>query len=53
MYAFVYLGTETIPVEDYFPATKTFVENYKKISTPGPVPKYWIGSTYICSEDYE
>ena len=27
MYYFMYVDTETISQEDYFPATKTFVEN--------------------------
>ena len=31
---------EKIPEEEYFPSTKTFVEKYKKRSTPGPGPKY-------------
>ena len=26
---------------------------YKKISTPGPIPKYWLGFSYIRSEYYE
>ena len=53
MYAFVYVDPKTMPVEENFNATKTFVGNYRKISTPGPVPKYWIGFSYICLEDYE
>ena len=47
----MYVDTEIIPVEDHFPAT--FVLNYKKISTPGTVPKYRLGFSYISSEDYE
>ena len=39
MYAFMYVDPETIPAEDNFPATKNFVDKYKKISTPGLVPK--------------
>ena len=31
MYAFMYVDTEKIPVEDHFITTKTFVENYRKI----------------------
>ena len=27
--------------------------DYNKISTPGPVPKYWLGFSYICSENNE
>ena len=53
MYAFMYVDTETIPVEDYFTATKEIVENYKKISTPGPVPKHWLVFSYISSEGYD
>ena len=40
MYAFMYVDPDTIPVEEYFPYTKTFVKYYKKISNPGPVPKH-------------
>ena len=47
MYAFVYVDIDTITVEDHFPSTKTFLENYKKMSTPGPVPKCWLGFSYI------
>ena len=43
MYTFMYVDPETIPLEDHFPATKTFVENYKKILTPGLVPKHCLG----------
>ena len=53
MNTFMYVDLETILVEEYFPDTKTFVKNYKKISTPGPVPKYWLGFSHIRSEDYE
>ena len=42
-----------MPAEEYFTATKIFVDNYKKMSTPVPVPKYWLGFSYIRSEDYE
>ena len=31
---FMYLDPDTIPLEEYFPATKTFVENYRKFSNP-------------------
>ena len=41
-YAFVHVNTETNPVEDYFPYTKTLAENYKKMPTPGAAPKYWL-----------
>ena len=40
-------------MEDHFPATKTIVVNYKKMSTPGTVPKHRLGFSYILSEDYE
>ena len=53
MYAFMYANPEIIPVEEYFAATWTFFANYKKMSTPGPVPKNWLGFSYINSEDYE
>ena len=53
MYAFMYVDPKTIPVEENFPATETFVVNQKEISTPGPVPKHWLGFSYICSEDHD
>ena len=53
MYDFMYVNPDSIPVEDYFPETKTFFDKYKKMSTPGPVLKYWLVFDYICSEDYE
>ena len=53
MYDFMYIDPEIIPVEDHFPATKIFVVNYNKISTPQPVPKHRIGFSYISSEYYE
>ena len=53
MYAFMYVDTQTVPVEDHFPAAKIFVENYKKIKKLGTVSKHWIGFTYIFLEDYE
>ena len=49
---FMYVYPDTMPVEDHFTATKTFVVNYKKMSTQGPVPKHWLGQSYIRSEDY-
>ena len=30
MYAFMYVDPEKIPEEEYLPAIKTYVENYKK-----------------------
>ena len=36
-----------------FQATRTIVENYKKMSTLVPVPQHCIGFSYIHSEDYE
>ena len=53
MYDFMYPDPETMPVEDHFPATKTFVVNYKKTSNPGTAPKHWLVFSYIRSEDYE
>ena len=43
----MYVGPQTMPVEEHFPTTKTCDVNYKKMSTPGPVPKYWLGFSYI------
>ena len=53
MYAFMYVDPQTIPAGDHFPSTKLFFVNYKKISTPGPVPKHRLGFSYIRSKDYE
>ena len=53
MYDFMCVYLEKIPEEDSFPETKTSVENYKKRSTPVPVPKYWLRFSYICSEYYQ
>ena len=47
MYSFMYVESKTMPVEDQFLATKTFFDNYKKISTKGPVPKHWLGFSCI------
>ena len=41
-YAFMYINPQTIPLENRFPAIKTFIVNYKKMSTPGTVPKHWL-----------
>ena len=49
----MYVDPQKIPVEDHFPATKTFVENYKKMKTPEPVPKHPPVFRYILSEDYD
>ena len=35
MYAFMYVDPETMPPKDHFPATKTFVVEYKKMTTLG------------------
>ena len=40
-------------MEDHFPETKENVVDYKKISNPGPIPKHFLGFSYIRSEDYE
>ena len=53
MYAFMYVDPETMPVKDNFHPNKTFVVNYNKMSTPGPVPERWIELSYIRSENYE
>ena len=53
IYDFIYVDPETMPAEDHFPATKKIVLRYKKISTPGTVPKHWLVFSYIFSEDYE
>ena len=42
-YAFVYVDKQTIQAEDHFPDRKTFFLNQNKMSTPGPVPEYWLG----------
>ena len=47
MYSSMYVDPQIISVEDYFPTTKSFVVNYKKISTPGPFPKHWLVFSYI------
>ena len=48
-YAFMYVDPETIPEEDHFSDTKTFVDNYKKIKTTGTVPIYLFVLIYIRS----
>ena len=53
MYAFMFVDPQNIPVEDHFTDTKTFFVNYKKMSTPGLVPKQFLGFSYIRSIDYE
>ena len=50
MYDFMYVDPETMPVEAYFPATKTFIENNNKMSTPRPVSKHFLGFVFIRSE---
>ena len=42
MHAFMYVNPEINPEDYYFSGTKIFVEDYKKILTPGPVPKHWL-----------
>ena len=49
---FLYVDPDTMEEEDYFLATKISAENYNKISTLVPVPKHWIGFSYIHSEYY-
>ena len=38
---------------DHFPATKILVVKYKKISSPGTVPKHWLVFSYIRSKYYD
>ena len=42
MYDFMYVDPQKMTVGDHFPVTKTFVVNYKKMSTPGPIPKHCL-----------
>ena len=42
-----------MPVIDHFPATKILVVKYKKISSPGTVPKHWLVFSYIRSKYYD
>ena len=54
MYAFMYVNTETIgDLTPMWSEKKTIVENYKKVSTPVPVTKHWLGFSYMRSEYYE
>ena len=48
MQDFMHFDPDTISEEYYFTATKTIVENYRKMSTPGPVSKHPFGISYIC-----
>ena len=36
---FMYVDTQTMAEKDYSTATKTFLKNYRKMSTPEPVQK--------------
>ena len=49
MYAFMYVNPKTMPIEDHFIATRTFVVNYNKTSTPGTVLKHQLVFSYIRS----
>ena len=42
MNAFIYVDTEIIEEDEYLPATKCFVVNYKRSSSPASVPTHWI-----------
>ena len=53
IYAVKYVDPDTMTTKDHFPATKAFVVNYKKIPTPGPVPKQWRVFSSIRSYYYE
>ena len=48
LYAFIYVDTQTILVGNHFPANTFFVK-YNEMLTIGPVPKHWIGFSYIRS----
>ena len=52
-YDFMYAVPKTMSEEGYFTDTITCVENSKKRSTLGPVPKLWLGFSDIRLEDYE
>ena len=48
IYSFMYVKSDTMAEEVYFLATKIFVANYKKNSTPVPVPKIVLDlGTYV------
>ena len=53
MHDLMYVYPETMPEEDHFSDTKTIVDNYKKMPTTGPVPKNWLGFSYIISKGYQ
>ena len=53
MYDSMYVYPDTIPAEDYYPATKVLVENYKKISATGKFPKHWLVFSQTLSKYYE
>ena len=52
MYDFMFVDPETMIEEEYFTATKTFVQEYSIRSTPQLVPKHLLVFGYIISEDY-
>ena len=52
MYAFMYVDTETMAEEEYFPSTKHLFQT-TKMSALGPIPKKLPGFSYIRLEDYE
>ena len=49
----VCVDPQIIPAEDHFTDSKIIVVNYKKNSTPGPIPTHWLGFSYIRSENYK
>ena len=53
MYDLMYADPETMEEEDWFWATKSFVDDYNRRSTPFPFQKHSLGFSYIHSEDYE
>ena len=50
MYDFMFVDPETIPEGKYIPYIRNFAQEYKKKSTPGSIPKHWLGFIYIHSE---
>ena len=53
MYDFMYVDREAMAEEEYFSDTKTVVENYKNMSTPGPVTIFLLRFGYIHPEYHE
>ena len=47
MYDLIYVDPETIIEEEYFTAGNFLLQTEIKMSTPGPLPKYWFVFSYI------